>query len=485
MKLSDILSDKELYCKSEALAPEIKRISLSPNITECGTLFVSLKGDLNAESKAIACGCSAILCDVEDRKYSVPVIHAKNVRIAYSVLCFKLAEIDLTKIKLIGVTGTNGKTSVARTVYSILNGCGHKCGFIGTASIELPEIKLSKRFYSMTTPDPEVLYPALKTMQEFGCQYAVMEVSSHSLYYEKLNPLNFSVSVFTNLSPEHLDFHKNISDYYLSKKKITDMTDTMIINVDDYYGKLLYSEHSGKKIGVGAVYESDVSVKNVKTKGFDGIEYMYYGKDFVFKADSRLCGIFNVYNTALALTAVIALGIKPHLAKEGLSKAEIVPGRFEVIHKSPTVVIDYAHTPMGFENFMKSLSYAARGRKISVLFGCGGDRDKKKRPQMAKVAEKFADKITVTSDNPRQEDPDAIISEILCGFSKKAKYRVIPDRCEAIRALINDADVNEVIAIVGKGEEGYIIDKDGYHTHSDRECATNAIKLRKRAKSEN
>lgn len=480
MKLSEILSSIDFYCKSNITDVEINEISTSAEISAINTLFISLRGDKNAEAAAIRAGCAAILCDVENRDYSVPVIHTQNLRIAYSELCFKLSGFDPQKTKLIGVTGTNGKTSVARTIYSILNACNRKCGFIGTASIELPEMKLSKKFYSMTTPDPQLLYPALKTMQELGCEYAVMEVSSHSLYYEKLHPLNFSVSVFTNLSAEHLDFHKSISEYFDTKKKITEISDEMIINVDDFYGKALYDEYIGKKTGVGALYASDVTLKNIKTKNFDGIEYMYYTSNYVFRASSRLCGIFNIYNTALALTAVIRLGIPPCIAKEALAEAAVIPGRFQVISSSPTVVIDYAHTPMGFENLLKSLSYAARGRKISVLFGCGGDRDKKKRPEMARVAEKYAAKIYVTSDNPRGESPDAIIKDILSGFSEKAEYRVIPDRCEAISAIIGESAPDDVIAIVGKGEESYIIDKDGYRSHSDTESALNAIKNMKR-----
>ena len=337
-------------------------------------------------------------------------------------------------------------------------------------------MKLSKRFYSMTTPDPEVLYPTLKTMEDLGCEYIVMEVSSHALYYEKLYPLHFTLSVFTNLSAEHLDFHQSLSEYYLSKKKITALTDTMIINVDDYHGKMLYDEFSGKKIGVGAVYESDVSIKNVKTNGFDGIEYMYYTKDFVLKANSRLCGIFNVYNTALALCTAIAAGLKPCVAKEALSKSAVIPGRFEVISHSPTVVIDYAHTPVGFENFMKSLKETAKGKRVGVIFGCGGNRDKTKRPKMAAIAEKYAEKIIVTHDNPRHEEPDSIINDITKGFSTKANYRINPDRCSAITTMISEAEPCEIIAIVGKGEESYMIDKNGYHPHSDRECALCAVK---------
>lgn len=475
MKLSDILSDTKFYCKSNAYDIEITSITASHKISESGTLFVSVRGDRNAESEAILTGCAAILCDVDERNYSIPVIHTENVRAAYAELCCRLSGVNTDKLKLIGVTGTNGKTSVAKTIYSILNKSSHKCGFIGTANIEAPEMKLSKRFYSMTTPDPEVLYPALKSMEELGCEYVVMEVSSHALYYEKLHPLHFAVSVFTNLSAEHLDFHQSMSEYYLSKKKITDISDTMIINVDDYYGKALYSECKGKKIGVGSVYESDVSVKNIKTNGFEGIEYMYYTSDYVFKADSRLCGIFNVYNTALALCAVIAVGLKPCIAKKALSESEVIPGRFEVISHSPTVIIDYAHTPVGFENFLKSLKSMAKGRRISVIFGCGGDRDKTKRPKMAAAAEKYADKIIITSDNPRQEDPEAIIKDITKGFSDKAKYRINKNRCDAIASIIKEADQDEIIAIVGKGEEGYMIDKDGYHPHSDREYALAAI----------
>ena len=384
------------------------------------------------------------------------------------------------KLKLIGVTGTNGKTSVARIIYEIINKLGHKCGFIGTGKIELPERTLSGKFYSMTTPDPNVLYPALKEMCDAECEYAVMEISSHSLYFEKLSPLHFELSVFTNLSAEHLDFHKNLTEYYEAKKKISKISKKLVINMDDAYGRRLFEECKAEKIGVGILYDADVNIKCINVKDFSGTDYLYYGNSFVFIAKTQLIGLFNVYNTALALTTVIELGFKPYLAKRALATVKSINGRVDIISKRPTVVIDYAHTPAGMESFIKSLKSAAKGRKITVIFGAGGQRDTEKRPKMAEIAERLTDNIIITNDNPRAEDAGNIIKDIISGFSENAKYTVIHDRTEAINTAIDSANDEDVIAIIGKGCEEYIIDKFGYHSFSDRECVLNNERIKRK-----
>lgn len=484
MKLSDIISKNDLRTSTIFEDIDINNCSTNPETEKEGCIFVSLHSDRDKEKRAIERGCAVILCEGDERSYTVPVLYAQNIRFAYASLCECLSGFDNQKIKLIGVTGTNGKTSVAKIIYGIINKLGHKCGFIGTGKIELPERVISGKFYSMTTPDPNVLYPALKEMCDDGCEYAVMEISSHSLFYEKVSPLHLELSVFTNLSAEHLDFHKNLEEYYQAKKRITDISEALVINMDDAYGRRLYTECNGQKIGVGILYDADVQIKGIDANDFSGTEYLYYGDGFVFITKTQLIGLFNVYNTALALTAVIKLGFKPYLAKRALASIKSIRGRFDIISKHPTVIIDYAHTPAGMESFIKSLKSTATGRKITVVFGAGGDRDKEKRPKMAEIAENLADKIVVTTDNPRGEEEGIIIKNIVSGFSENAEYTVIPNRAEAISYAIECAQDGDVIAIVGKGCEEYIIDKNGYHSFSDSECVLNSIK-RKNEKRKN
>jgi UDP-N-acetylmuramoyl-L-alanyl-D-glutamate--2,6-diaminopimelate ligase len=287
------------------------------------------------------------------------------------------------------------------------------------------------------------------------------------------------VSVFTNLSREHGDFHKTIEDYYQAKRKLANISKKMIVNMDDPYGQRMYTECEGA-VGVGAIYDADVQIKSIRRCDFSGSEYLYSGGNFVFIAKTRLPGIFNVYNTALALTAVTELGIKPCLAKRALSKLEGVEGRFEIIAECPKVIIDYAHTPMALETVLCAIKQMATCNRITLVFGAGGERDKEKRPEMAKIAEKYAKNIIVTTDNTRNESKDSIIKDITRGFTEKAQYKVINDRTEAINYAIDNASDDEIIAIVGKGAEDYIIDKYGYRPYSDKACATEAISRRKR-----
>ena len=480
MLLKSILKNISYTAYGELDGVTVKNVSInSKNIRE-DSLFISLSGDRDAECEAIAGGARAIMSFGGERGYSVPFIDTDNIRKAYSIACYNLSDIHRDSMRFVGVTGTNGKTSIARIIYTILNKNGIKCGFIGTGKIEIPSETLTSDFYSSTTPDPHIIYPAIKKMEEAGCKYIVMEVSSHSLHYAKLTPLRFCVSIFSNLSPEHMDFHETMNDYYSAKKKIAESSDLLIINKDDKYGRKLCEDAKCKHVSVGILWDdADVKIKNVDINGFDGISYTYYGEDFCFIARSKLCSAVNVYNTALAITALIKIGFKPKDIKRTLAaELDVIEGRFEIICDKPTVILDYAHTPDGLENFLRSVKSFSGNRKIALIFGCGGERDKTKRPKMANIAQNYADSIIVSSDNPRGEAEESIISDILTGFSIFTNYTVIENRAEAIKFAIENADDDDVIAIVGKGAEKYYIDKNGYHPYSDKECAMRAISER-------
>lgn len=476
MKLLKVLQHIKYKADRKSLVNiPVELIAIDPDKVISGALYISLRNDKEREIKAIKNGCCAIICEGDIRGYNIPTIYVENIRKAYSTACFNISRFNNKSVKLIGVTGTNGKTSVSTIIYNALNSCGHRAGYIGTGCVEVPGKRFNSDFYSSTTPDPHILYPTLKNMQDDGCEYIVMEVSSHSLYYDKTYPLEFECSVFTNLTQDHMDFHKSMQDYYASKKKITNLSKCIVVNVDDKYGQLLAKESLCKVKTVGAVWDGDVLLRNINCNGLDGIEYMYYGNNFNFIARSKLCGVYNVYNTALALTSLIELGIQPYKAKKSLSEIQSITGRFEIINSSPKIIIDYAHTPDGMENVLKTIKSFSSKKKLHIIFGCGGERDKLKRPKMARIAEKYANSITVTSDNSRSERVDEIIGDIVKGFSEHTNYSIIIDRESAIINAIESACEDGVIAILGKGAENYMIDNNGYKKYSDKQTVLRAL----------
>ena len=305
-----------------------------------------------------------------------------------------------------------------------------------------------------------------------------METSSHALELDKLSPIPFDIGIFTGLSHEHIEFHGSMENYFLAKEKLINSAKSVIINFDDSFGKRLYEKYKEKATGVGVVWRSDVSATEVENFGLLGIGYIYRGKNFLTKVKLPLPGLYNIYNSMLAFECAYQMNISPKRIKAALEGIESIEGRCECIHGDITAIIDYAHTPEALENILKTAIYNKKlGQKITLVFGCGGNRDYEKRPVMAKVAEKYADKIIVTNDNPRDEDEEKIISDIVRGF-EKSKYGVITDRALAIRYAIKEASSGDIVIIAGKGHEKYIIDKDGYHDFDEKSIVENALKLR-------
>ena len=421
----------------------------------------------------------AVICDLNAALPDCfPTIRVSNPRLALARSYCRFVGFDPKGITMIGVTGTNGKTSTAEFIKTILIASEQKVGFIGTGKIEINGEIISDKYYSMTTPDPQILYPALKRMKDAGCASIVMEVSSHALALDKVEPLNFDYGVFTNLSSEHMDFHRNIEEYFNSKNKLFKQCKKSVFNIDDEYARRAYSMCSGEKISAGIIWRGDVWATNIENRGFDGISYIYHTDRFSFKMNLGVAGIYNAYNSMLASALCIDMGIRPCEVKRILGKIDRIPGRYEIINDEISVIIDYAHTDSAFSNIMKDLAALKGSKKLTVIFGCGGCRDKEKRPKMARIAEKYADKIIVTTDNSRTESPKEIISDIIKGFDS-GNYRVIEDRGEAIRTAIIEADSADVVAIIGKGCEKYNIDNSGYHDFSERDIAISALRRRK------
>ena len=477
MKIIDLIDSEQILYSDIDLNTEIARLAHDPKECTADSLLVlpnSKKpmAEINEAPTAVLCGKDAILQD------GIKAVRVKSPRSAISDAYFRFYKTDFSKTKLIGITGTNGKTSTATFIKHAFLSEGVRVGFIGTGLISVCNRTISEEFYSMTTPDPWLLYPTLKRMVEEGCEIIVMEVSSHSLELDKVAPLKFDIGVFTNLSMEHLDFHGDIEKYFEAKSKLFSLCDKAVINIDDYYGRRLACDLETEKVTVGVLWRGDAYVTNIQNRGFDGIEYIYHGRGYSFTMKLKAAGIYNIYNSMLAIAVCTELGLKPCRVKMALSTLPAISGRYEIIKDDVTVIIDYAHTDVAMENILKNLyEVKDRSQGITVIFGCGGERDKTKRARMARVAEIYADNIVITSDNSRREPVDAIISDIISGFTND-NYKVIKDRRSAITEAIIEAEKNEIIAIIGKGAEKYNIDSEGYHKFDEREIIYKALKQR-------
>ena len=479
MKIKDLILPEEYIFSEVSIEETVSKITTDiKKIDENSLLIIPNSNNLPKEicidiiPIAVICDSEAILPE------EFPKIIVENPRLALANACYRFEQIDFSKMKLIAITGTNGKTSTATFVKKMLEGNGYKVGFIGTGRIEISDKNLTNNNYSMTTPDPTLLYKTLKVMENEKADAVVIEISSHALALDKVAPLRFDYAVFTNLSPEHMDFHGSIEEYYLTKSKLFYKAKTSVFNMDDSYAKRAYSECKTRKISIGVIEKAEICATDIENKGLSGVDYIYRWNKHSFKMKLGVAGIYNVYNTLLAAAVCIDIGCKPCLVKKAAAMISSIAGRYEIIKDEITVIIDYAHTEYAYYNIMKELNAIKGVGKLCIVFGCGGERDKFKRPKIAEITEKFADKIIVTTDNSRNEPPMEIINDIINGFMID-KYEVCENRTTAITRAILTAKVGDVVAIIGKGAEKYNIDKDGYHDFNEREIIENALKLRK------
>ena len=479
MKISEIIYRDEYIFSCVEENVEIEKISTLPSEADEKTLVIIPNSKNISEADFEENMPAAVICDTDANiPGEIPTIRVENPRRALSYAYYRFEEIDLKDIILIGVTGTNGKTTTTTFIKKILEHSGYTVGFIGTGKIEIANECISVSDYSMTTPDPSLLYPTLKKMALSGCNAIVMEVSSHSLALEKVAPLKFDYGIFTNLSREHTDFHKDIEDYFLAKSKLFSQCKKAFFNVDDDYARRAYKECQSRKVSVGAIWYADICGRNIENLGLCGSKFTYHWDNYSCKIRLNVAGIYNVYNSMLASAVCIDIGCKPRDVKEALAEITSLKGRFEIIKDEITVIIDYAHTENAFYNIMKELNSLKGSNRLSVVFGCGGERDKSKRPRMAQIAEEFADKITVTQDNSRKENPKDIICDIIRGFDRKSYY-VCEDRAEAIEKAIIEAKRGDIVAVIGKGAEKYNIDKNGYQEFDEEKIINASLEKRK------
>ena len=399
-----------------------------------------------------------------------------NSRKFYGELCAAWFDHPEKKLKIIGVTGTNGKTTISNVIKNIFMKNGVKTGLIGTICNEIGDETVHT---DNTTPMAFDYMCLLDKMVKAGCKYAVMEVSSFGLVQHRIGPTHFDMGIFTNLTQDHLDYHKTMENYYQAKKMMFDECDYALINTDDEYGRRIFSEISCKKERYGISSEADYYADAIKIKS-DGTSfwYCYNGKSQL--VNMKMTGMFNVSNVTAAISVCLKAGLPIEDILNAVSEYNGVKGRCEIIPtgRDFTVICDYAHTPDAVENILKSVREYTEGRLI-CLFGCGGNRDAKKRPLMAKAAAKFADRLIITSDNPRDEIPEAIIDDILAGLKdSEIPFDVVVDRTKAIHHSLKIAEKGDIIVLAGKGHEDYQVLPGNEHIHFDeREIVSEGLKL--------
>ena len=477
MKLTDLIKGIEPEKIVGNAAVEIDSVVIDSSSAGKGSLFICLRGE-NADGtdfipRAESYGAVAVLTERETDTPLVQII-VKNARTAMSVVAANFYGNPAEKLKLVGVVGTNGKTTVSRLIYDGYTYAGVKCGLIGTLG----------SFYdgfteeaTLTTPDPLALNKTLSEMLSRGITTVVMEVSAHAAYYDKLYGLKFEAGVFTNFSQDHLDFFKTMEDYENAKLKFFNENDCkyIVTSADDKTGLKIATLHP-KAITYGIDNPSDVFAIEVKERA-GGTSFVINLFDCVFNVKLKLIGRFNVYNALAAATALSLTGVAPKTAVEGLMKVKGVDGRLERVNCDDiNVFVDYAHTPGGLSNVLKTLKNSYSGKLICV-FGCGGNRDAKKRPLMGEISGKYADFTVITSDNPRFEDPMDIIREIEEGVLKVSKkYVIVEERAEGIRYALTLAKKGDVVLIAGKGAEKYQ-DVLGIKTpYNDKDTAINILR---------
>mgnify|MGYP000589706881 CR=1 FL=1 len=455
------------------------------------SLFVAIKGfnfdGHNFVMEAIAKGAKAVVIEDNSKVSNDYLIHQNVTKIlvsdsrkALAILSKNFFNNPSEKIKVIGITGTNGKTSITYIIKSILDYSGKKTGLIGTIANYIGEQKLPSE---KTTPESVELNQILNQMVNENCQFCVMEVSSHSLELNRVYGINFHAGVFTNLTQDHLDFHKTMENYFLAKKKLFDSLNEnafAIINFDDEYGRKIISDTKAKVISYGSSENVDFRFINPKYS-FDQIEFeiLYNGK--TYSVQTNLTGTFNVYNLTAAIATCVNLGIEIEQIQEAVRNISRVPGRFELVGNYPVkVIVDYAHTSDALVNVLQTIRLILKSNnsksKIITVFGAGGDRDRTKRPKMGRVVEELSDFAIITSDNPRNEELSQIFNDILSGINDKTRFQVIDDREMAIRKAIQMAEDGDIVLVAGKGHEAYQLVKGQKIPFDDREVAQKILK---------
>ena len=467
---------------------DITGISYNSKTTKKGDIFVCLVGEHTDghefAKSAIENGAAALLVERKVEGTKIPQVVVSSTRHKIADIADRFYSSPSKGINLIGITGTNGKTTVTHLIQKIFEENNQKCALIGTLGYKLSSSG-EYRDAKHTTPQAPELQATLRMIKDVEkIDNVVMEVSSHALEQNRVGGCRFNGAVFTNLTQDHLDYHITMDNYFKAKALLFEHLkegDFAVINADDEFGDRFISvvPEGVKVYTYGVRQQSDVMAININFS-LNGAEFTLAENAKEHKVNLHMNGMFSVYNVLAAVTAALAIGIDIETALKALQNVKGVAGRFEVVVKKPLVIVDYAHTPDGLENVLKSArEITPEDGKLICLFGCGGDRDATKRPKMGAIAEKLADKIVITSDNPRTEDPQTIITDIIAGLKSVNTESVIvePDRGAAIALLKTIANNNDVVLIAGKGHEDYQILKDRTIHFDDREEARKVFEV--------
>lgn len=492
MNLRQLISSLEKATVSGDLDKDVVGLTSNSRQVVPGSVFVAVRGsDTDGQQfvpQAIEQGACAIVSEVapgagHDDKLCWA--HVPDARAAVAALACAWNENPSASMKVVGITGTNGKTTTAFITHAVMESVWIRAGLLGTVQVNDGETVTPA---THTTPGPVELQAVLRKMADNDCRGVAMEISSHALEQKRTDGLQLDVAVFSNLSQDHLDYHGNMNDYFAAKCRMFELLETQdgnkkptaVVNLDDYYGQRLVEEFKDRLYfityghGVHADMRIGREIQNVRGTEFD-IKY----KDRDYFVRTPYIGKFNVYNCTAALAACVAAGIKPRDAVKALADAPQVPGRMESMgsREGTTVFVDYAHTPDALVNACAALK-ESNPRKLITVFGCGGDRDATKRRLMGKAAEEGSDFCIITSDNPRSEDPDAIIADIVKGM-KGDRYQSIPDRMAAIQTAVNLSEEGDIVLIAGKGHEPYQEIAGNKIEFDDRRAAYKAINFKK------
>jgi UDP-N-acetylmuramoyl-L-alanyl-D-glutamate--2,6-diaminopimelate ligase len=483
MELTKLLNDiKKIKVIGEIRQQEVSGIFYDSRRVVKDSVFIAIKGYKTDGHEfipdAISKGAIAVILEnnnsIPDElftKEKIAKIIVKDSRIAIAEIADSFYEHPSAKLKLIGITGTNGKTTTSYYVKNILEISGEKVGLLGTIANYIGDMEIKA---SLTTPESNDLNGLLFEMVNEGCGYAVMEVSSHSLVLNRVYGLSISAGLFTNITSDHMDFHQNFENYFNAKKILFDTlsaSSKAIYNSDDIHGLELMKDSPAKLFSYGSLPGSDFKINNI-TFDLHGTSFQLTCKGNEYNLFTTLVGEFNAYNAAAAIAVTVLHGVSMDAAIEGIKTCKQVPGRMEVIGRgNKKAVVDYSHTADSLEKALISIrKLVKKGQPIYTVFGCGGNRDKTKRPLMGKIASELSSRVIVTSDNPRFENPFQIINEIKKGIEKD-NYEVIENREEAIRYAIGNSEDDAVILIAGKGHESYQ-EINGTRNHfSDKEIA--------------